>query len=66
MGVAMILGSFAYGPLDRLLGTRKGVLLGGNLLLAAALFGLGAWSDSGLGFAVALLCVVGFAGSSHR
>ena len=31
MGVAMILGSLAYGPLDRLLGTRKGVLLGGNL-----------------------------------
>jgi len=65
MGVAMILGSFAYGPLDRLLGTRKGVVLGGNLLLAAALFGLGACPDSGLGFAVALLCVVGFAGSSY-
>ena len=31
MGIAMILGSLAYGPLDRLLGTRKGVLLGGNL-----------------------------------
>lgn len=65
MGVAMILGSFAYGPIDRLLRTRKGVVLGGNLLLAAALFGLGACPDSGLGFAVALLCVVGFAGSSY-
>ena len=61
----MILGSFAYGPIDRLLRTRKGVVLGGNLLLAAALFGLGACPDSGLGFAVALLCVVGFAGSSY-
>ena len=65
MGVAMILGSFAYGPLDRLLGTRKGVLLGGNLALAAALFGLWAWPAAGLGVAVGLLCAVGFFGSSY-
>jgi MFS family permease len=65
MGVAMILGSLAYGPLDRLLGTRKGVLLGGNLALAAALLGLSAWPAAGLGLAVALLCAVGFFGSSY-
>lgn len=65
MGIAMIAGSFAYGPLDRMLGTRKGVLLGGNLALAAALFGLWAWPSSGLGLAVTLLCAVGFFGSSY-
>ena len=65
MGIAMILGSFAYGPLDRLLGTRKGVLLGGNLLLAAALLGLWAWPTAGLGVSVSLLCAVGFFGSSY-
>lgn len=65
MGIAMILGSFAYGPLDRLLGTRKGVLFGGNLALAAALLGLWAWPAAGLGLAVALLCAVGFFGSSY-
>lgn len=65
MGVAMILGSFAYGPIDRLLGTRKGVLIGGNLMLAGALLGLWAWPTAGLGLAVTLLCIVGFAGSSY-
>jgi predicted MFS family arabinose efflux permease len=65
MGVAMIVGSFAYGPVDRLLGTRKGVLLGGNLALAAALLALWAWPAAGLGLAVALLCAVGFFGSSY-
>jgi len=65
MGLAMILGSLAYGPLDRLLGTRKGVLLGGNLALAGALLGLWAWPAAGLGAAVALLCAVGFFGSSY-
>ena len=64
MGVAMILGSLAYGPLDRLLGTRKGVLLGGNLALAAALLALWAWPAAGLWPAAALLCAVGFFGSS--
>lgn len=65
MGIAMIVGSFAYGPLDRILGTRKGVLLGGNLALAAALFGICAWRSAGLDLAVVLLCAVGFFGSSY-
>lgn len=65
MGVAMILGSFAYGPLDRLLRTRKGVLLGGNLGLAAALIAIWAWPAAGLGLTLALLCAVGFFGSSY-
>jgi hypothetical protein len=60
----MIAGSFAYGPLDRVLGTRKGVLLGGNLLLAAALLLLWARPDAGLAWAVAALCAVGFFGMS--
>lgn len=64
MGIAMILGNFAYGPLDRLLGTRKGVLLAGNLLLAACLAALWAWPVAGLGATVALLCGIGFFGSS--
>lgn len=64
MGTAMILGSFAYGPLDRMLGTRKGVLLGGNLMLAATLFVLAAWPATGVWTATALLCAVGFFGAS--
>jgi MFS family permease len=65
MGLSIILGNLAYGPLDRLLGTRKGALLTGNLLLAAALLGLAAWPAAGLAPAVALLCAVGFFGASY-
>lgn len=64
MGVSVVLGNLAYGPLDRLLGTRKGALLVGNLLLATALLAIAAWPDAGLGPAVALLCAVGFFGAS--
>lgn len=65
MGVAMILGNLAYGPLDRLLGSRKGVVLGGNLALAAALLAVWAWPAAGLHLAVILLCAIGFFGSSY-
>src|SRR5690606_14964569 len=40
MGLAMVAGSFAYGPLDRWLGTRKWVVFGGNALLLACLAAL--------------------------
>ena len=36
MALALVAGSFAYGPLDRLLKTRKWVVLIGNLLVLAA------------------------------
>ena len=64
MGLAMIVGNFAYGPLDRLLGTRKGGLLAGNLLLAACLAALAVWPAAGIWPAALLLCAVGFFGSS--
>ncbi|MGB0912899.1 MAG: MFS transporter, partial [Phaeobacter italicus] len=55
MGIAMILGTFAYGPMDRLLGTRKGVILGGNLLGGLALCGLMMWIDGPVVLVIALL-----------
>lgn len=64
MGLAMIAGNFAYGPLDRLLGSRKVGLVAGNLALAAALVALWAWPTAGLTLVVVLLCAVGFFGSS--
>jgi predicted MFS family arabinose efflux permease len=36
MGLAMIAGNFAYGPMDRVFGTRKGVIIGGNLVVLVA------------------------------
>lgn len=64
MGLAMIAGTFVYGPLDRLLGTRKWVIFGGNLLAALALGALILWPDRSLVLSVALLALVGFAGAS--
>ncbi len=65
MAVAMILGNFAYGPLDRLLGTRKWVVLGGNLLAAACLLALAAWPARSVPFAGAMLAGLGFFGASY-
>lgn len=64
MGAAMIAGTFAYGPLDRLLGTRKWVIFGGNLFNMAACFALGLLGVEGLWTAVALFAAVGFFGAS--
>lgn len=63
MGLAMIAGNLGYGPMDRLLGTRKWVVWGGNLLGAGACAAL--WAGIGGAWAsVALLCLVGALGAS--
>ena len=65
MGLSMVAGSFVYGPLDRLLGTRKWVILGGNAIVVLALLVLWAVPAQGLWTAAALLAVVGLAGASY-
>jgi hypothetical protein len=61
----MVLGNFAYGPLDRLFGTRKWVIFWGNALGLLCLLGLWAMPLAG-GFATAaLLAAVGFFGASY-
>ena len=65
MALAMIAGNFAYGPLDRLFGTRKGVILGGNLICAAACWTLFALPDTSLALSTALLAVIGATGASY-
>jgi nitrate/nitrite transporter NarK len=64
MGVAMVVGNFAYGPLDRLFKSRKWVVLGGNLAGAACLFALWALPGGGVWQAAALLALVGLFGAS--
>jgi predicted MFS family arabinose efflux permease len=64
MGLAMVAGNFAYGPADRLLGTRKWVVFGGNALVLLALLAL-AWNPgAGLWQATALLALLGLCGSA--
>jgi MFS family permease len=65
MGLAMIAGNFAYGPMDRVFGTRKWVVFVGNALGAAGCFALFALHGlTSVWTATALLALVGLAGAS--
>jgi MFS family permease len=64
MGLAMVAGSFAYGPLDRWLGTRKWVIFGGNLVMLGCLAALWLQPSAGPGLATALFVGVGFFGAT--
>ncbi len=64
MGLAMVAGNFAYGPLDRLLGTRKWLIIWGNLAVLACLLGLWAVPGAGGWVTLALLAGIGFFGAS--
>lgn len=64
MGLAMIAGNFAYGPMERVLRSRKRVVMGGNLLALACLVALWALPAADLWLSTALLAGVGFFGAS--
>jgi len=64
MSIAMVIGNFAYGPLDRLFKTRKWVIFTGNLMGAVAIFALYAAADQNIWLSAALLAVIGAAGAS--
>ncbi|WP_209506953.1 MULTISPECIES: MFS transporter [unclassified Ruegeria] len=64
MGAAMIAGTFVYGPLDRIFGTRKWVVFAGNALGSVALGLLCLWIDNAIWLSVLLMAVVGFTGAS--
>jgi MFS family permease len=60
--IAMIIGTFAYGPLDRMLGTRKWVVVGGLTINGAACALLATSPGIGPVTAVAIFAVIGFTG----
>jgi hypothetical protein len=64
MGLAMIAGNFAYGPMDRWLGTRKGVVIGGNLVVMACLLALWAMPQAGGMATVAIVAAIGGFGAT--
>lgn len=64
MGLAMIAGSFIYGPMDRLFRTRKWVVLVGNSIGVLALIALWAMPERNIWLSAGLLAVVGAAGAS--
>jgi MFS family permease len=64
MGLAMIAGTLAYGPLDRIFQSRKRVIFTGNLICALAVLTLMIRPDASLALSIALLAVIGFSGAS--
>ncbi len=64
MGLAMVLGNFVYGPLDRVFKTRKWLIVVGNLLACSCLLALFQWPALGGWRTMALLAGVGFFGAS--
>lgn len=64
MGLAMVAGNFAYGPLDRLLGTRKWLIFGGNLAMVACLLGLAVNASAPGWLPVVLMAGAGLFGAS--
>ncbi len=65
MGLAMILGTFFFGPLDRIFGTRKGVILAGNLACALVTLTLAFAIDAGPLPAILLMAAAGFTGATY-
>lgn len=64
MSIAMVIGNFAYGPLDRVFGTRKWIVVCGNVAGAMALFTLMLYPSHSIWLSGALLAAVGLFGSS--
>ena len=62
MGAAMILGTFCYGPMDRILGTRKWVVFGGSVVGVLSIAALVWFIDASLWLSIALMAGMGFAG----
>lgn len=64
MALAMAVGTFIYGPLDTLFGTRKWVAVTGNTLGMAAIAWLAAFPLAGISAATVALVIIGLAGGS--
>ena len=65
MAIAMIIGSLLYGPLDRLLNTRKWVVFSGNLMVLCALGVLILYPSGNLAMATIVFTIIGICGTSY-
>ena len=65
MSLAMVVGTFAYGPADRVLGSHKRVVLWGNICLCLALAVLVVWPGLSLLWGAVALAAIGAFGSSY-
>ncbi|MEM6308332.1 MAG: MFS transporter, partial [Pseudomonadota bacterium] len=63
MGVAMVLGSAVFGPLERALGTRKWLIFTASLVSVVLCFALGLIGANGYWGAVAIMAAIGVIGT---
>lgn len=64
MAIAMIIGNFFYGPLDRIFKTRKWVIFAGNLAGALLCLSLYLFGSANYWGAIAIFAGIGFFGAS--
>jgi len=64
MALAMIAGSFAYGPAERLIGSKKRIIMGGNLIVAGLCMALWLWPQTNPLAAAVWFMAIGFFGAS--
>lgn len=64
VGLAMVAGNFAYGPLDRLLSRRKWLVIAGNAATVSCLFALWWFAAAPSAVTTAILVAAGFLGAS--
>ncbi|MFD1883771.1 MFS transporter [Paracoccus pacificus] len=65
MGIALIVGTFLYDPVDRLTGSRRRTIVLGTGMQLAALLGLCLWPGGGIWPAAILLAATSFFGASY-
>lgn len=65
MGISMIVGSLAYGPLDKLFNTRKWIIVAGNIVVLSALVLLASYPAPSIMSVTILLVVVGLFGTGY-
>lgn len=65
MALAMVAGNFAYGPLDRLFGTRKWVAFGGNFIGMAVIIWLALNTTASTAAVTVAFALIGLFGTSY-
>ena len=65
MGIAMVIGTFAYGPLDKLIGSTKLIVIIATTFNLAALIGLVIYPASSLVLSTVFMAAVGFFGATY-
>ncbi len=65
MAVAMIIGSFLYGPLDRVFNTRKWIVFWGNAVVLVAIITLALYPNPSLVVTTGLFIAIGLFGTTY-